>query len=943
MALTFDSVTAAELAACTNKIAWGNALIAALGANRVVTYKRAASGDAWATGTTFYAATLTGAMVVANGKVASFGAAASVATKLSADLSTGVAVFRIASSNSARWVQGTLGLTASGADFKLRRSPSGVYGIAHVSCKTGAPSVLLPAPDIELSRITIHNESATQQPADFVSNTFGCTFAQGDIPGGTYPHFKTVTGAISCPATIYNSTSWPDGSMKFCAAFLIVPQAVPGSGSIQIGVRSGGSAPAASARTTADLTSLDLKIELTGVEQLTGTWTAALNTAIASGTAYLIASGPAGAYWRIHADLRDGSNNAHGQLRGYHYVLALNNANGSFRGVRWLGKVENGWADVATDAAHRIVTGVVKRGATTVRTMQGLTNNWDEARVFGSQFLLSYYGGIYSAGTDGKYDYFQGGGSSATDHTTRITIDRAYAIKSKLVPPWNQALAAQGVIGGTPPSYYPSETGNIYVYMPDTGGRPDIGLWPLWYINHFRNQTAAHEQVIRVNSLCAAHVRETVKRKSTGNIVVANDIQPSYTGLGSPQPTWRVSQSNKVNTPVPSPDKATIRHNEAHTPSLNFWPYLFTGEQQFLDHLMNHAAASHIDQGAGSGDAKVDGSRTMPRFNLTGGTRDIRLGIGSGPIIKGGGLLLAWNANNRSAAWTSRDLAQAAYIYPDTCPYGTGARAYFQDLINGAYDGFTSWLALQPATWRAEGLWVTGPGGNQWMDNMVRQSLCHQEDISGKANPKVSQILDFLSLTYQTYALTHQIGAMTAYRVAYLSALDTIGEHVTDCAMTIESNITWTASDSRGVFQDTGLTAIQNGDWIIHYPNLVLDATSGIPCPEASDSVRCYMVNVNAANRSFQISLTPGGAPLTIPADISINKPAISLRDWGVKKAYNSEPGGYLGLLTGGIDYMIATGRSQGAAKTQADALIAAFGMTYDSNQTNAFSTTRGV
>lgn len=942
MALTFDSITAAELAACTNKIAWGNALIAALGANRVVTYKRAASGDAWAAGTTFYAATLTGAMVVANGKVASFGSVASVATKLSADLSTGVAVFRIASSNGARWVQGTLGLTASGADFKLRRSPSGVYGIAHASAKTGAPSVLLPAPDIELSRITIHNESATQQAADFVSNTFGCTFVQGEIPSGTYPHFKTVTGALACPATMYNVTSWPDGSMKFCAAFLQVPQAVPGSGSIQIGVRSGGNAPAASARTTADLTSLDLKIELTGVEQLTGTWTAALNTAIASGTAYLIGNGPAGAYWRIHADMRDSSNNAHGQLRGYHYVLALNNPNGSLRGVRWLGKVENGWADVATDAAHRIVTGVVKRGATTVRTMQGLSNDWSVARVFGSQFLLSYYGGIYSAGTNGKYDYFQGGGSSATDHTTRITIDRTYAIKSKMVPPWDQTLAAQPVNGAVP-TYYPSETGQIAIYMPGTGGRDDIGLWPKWFINHFRNQTAEHEQATRVNSLCAAHMRKTVKRKNTGNLVVANDIQPSYTGLGTAQPTWRVAQAYKWNTPAVSPDHATITHDEAHVPAINYWPYLFTGEQQFLDQMTDHAAAEHIDQGPGNSDAKVDGSRTMPRFQSTGGSRDIRLGFTTGPIIKGGGLLLAWGGNSRSAAWLSRDLAQAAYIYPDTCPYGTGAKTYLKDLINAAYDGFMSWLPLQPESWRNDGMWVVAQGGNQWMDNMVRQSLCHQEDISGKENPNLSHILDFLAKTYPTYAITHNVGPMTAYRVAYLSSLNTVGANISDSSMTIESNINWSASTNRGTFVDTNITAIQNGDWLMHFPNFVLDATSGIPCPEAGDSVRCYMVNVNAAERSFQIALTPGGAPLDIPADISINRASISLRDWGVYKAFNSSPGGYLGLLTGGINYMEATGRPQGLAKTQANAIVAHYGMTYDSDQTNAFSPTRGV
>ena len=138
------------------------------------------------------------------------------------------------------------------------------------------PPVEAPPPGSVLTTLTLSNTSATAQAADFVSPMFGLPLVRGHVPAGTFPQF-VLEDDTYCPATLWGITSWPDGSMKFCAGMIRVPASVAGSGSLVVEVQNGGTAPPASSRTTAELTSADLKVELTGVTNLSGVWTAAVH------------------------------------------------------------------------------------------------------------------------------------------------------------------------------------------------------------------------------------------------------------------------------------------------------------------------------------------------------------------------------------------------------------------------------------------------------------------------------------------------------------------------------------------------------------------------------------------------------------------------------------------------------------------------------------------
>lgn len=144
--LTFSSSLQTTLNGAATKTAWANAIATALGATRAVRCRRdanAAAADPWATGTEFIHVALTGSMTVTGGIITGFGTTGAFTTRLAADLSTGVSVLRI--EGNGQWVQGTLGLPGSGADFIIPSSPTTGTGIAFSSAMQIRPPRFLPS------------------------------------------------------------------------------------------------------------------------------------------------------------------------------------------------------------------------------------------------------------------------------------------------------------------------------------------------------------------------------------------------------------------------------------------------------------------------------------------------------------------------------------------------------------------------------------------------------------------------------------------------------------------------------------------------------------------------------------------------------------------------------------------------------------------------------
>lgn len=152
---TCDPRTRAELDASPSKNADAAVIQAALGNTRRIVCKRDPSNsatDPWETGTIFRNVGSTGPLRIVAGKILGLGLIKGTTVSLAADMSTGKSVVRI--SGNGRWIQGSLGLVGSTADFTVRGNftSSNGFGLAAgfaISGKRLKPSGVGPAAPIK--------------------------------------------------------------------------------------------------------------------------------------------------------------------------------------------------------------------------------------------------------------------------------------------------------------------------------------------------------------------------------------------------------------------------------------------------------------------------------------------------------------------------------------------------------------------------------------------------------------------------------------------------------------------------------------------------------------------------------------------------------------------------------------------------------------------------
>lgn len=137
--------------------------------------------------------------------------------------------------------------------------------------------------------------------------------------------------------------------------------------------------------------------------------------------------------------------------------------------------------------------------------------------------------------------------------------------------------------------------GTITKYFPETGGRPDIGILPMWsarYLNSFDNRLK--EQVLGNGEMaahCPIHYREVNPGKSAFRHPLSIDDRPTI---------W--TTMDRVSTYGDTADRLppaiglygstytgwTV--DRAHQGSFAYLPYLITGERYFLDEMYYWAA-----------------------------------------------------------------------------------------------------------------------------------------------------------------------------------------------------------------------------------------------------------------------------------------------------------------------------------------------------------------
>ena len=901
MAITVSSGLNAAIAGTANKIDYVAAMISVLGVSRTMTCKRSASaGDVWATGTTFYAATCGGTMVGSAGALTSLGVVSAIATRLSADLSTGYSVVRI--EGGGQWLQGTLGLTGSGADFILARSPSGLYSLMpSAACKIPAPASLPASPDVVLATLTLRNTSGTTQAADFVAPLFGHPFKQGDIPAGTYPHFKTTTG-LACPVTLFNISRWDDGSMKLCSVLMRVPASVASSSTLSIQVRSGGNAPATGVRTLAEVSAAAIAVDIDIVDPAEGVYTTTVAGAITAADDIVVyGNGPAGAMWRIGGYLRDTGSAAHSQFYAHHYVIALTNANGTLRGLRYLGGVSQPWATAGDlPARYRDLSADLRVGATVVRSMLGCLTSETPVDVF----RVPHYAGFFTAGVDARYDYIQAAGSASTDCTIQILHDVQYLQDTNVVPPTQRI----GSVESTDRDYRPMGRGDMLRSMGTTGGRPDIGLITGWCARYLANQSANNEKSIRVQAMCSFGWRMSMRKRDTRNVVPVSAMRASYAGLGTTETTWNYSPSvGRVGFVGPSPQVSLWSEDGAHRPQVFLVPYVITGEPHILDLAMQNAVHMHSTIPPGIKTMITDRPTTRPSAPWVG-DRDAR--VGSGPVRVGGGFAFV---AGRVGAWGARDVSIAAAIAPEVMADGSETNLYVKDLTSAIHQSLTDYATNMPNPHRTDGLFLFQNNGSTdveyespWQIAFWNIVLCWQSGIWSSASVPMEYMLRRYVRAYETFDL----GNMITYRLAQFDENENLMTGINQWLSRVKRQLSFDATTNVVTIlarraspeNDAHDWTPTNGDLIGFSPQI--DANN--PFPQFGRNKRLYVVN--ASGQTFQISETLGGAPLDISTDMVTT---FALHQWqnASAQAFASNDIEYIQATQGALEYHAKRGQ----------------------------------
>lgn len=819
----------------------------------------------------------------------------------------GVAAWRRPAARRSRWSLPRRGLL-------LLLLPKWLGQAAQAAAQDGQPAAMAGKP---ITRIRLHNTHArATQVAHFVTPMFGQGFRQGDMPAGQQPRFVLADGT-HCPATVWATSTWPDGSMKFCAVMARIPSTIAANGSLEVHVHAGSMPPKMQdARSLDDLVQADMAVQLEGATALEGRWTASLNDGIRTrANVVQIASGPAGAIWRIGSEFRNAAGAAHGQLYCWHYVAALSGPSDALLGLRYLGRVAQPWTDVAQPKAqHREFSASLRSGTQLLRSLRGHA----ATETPGDLIRLPHYASFFTAGPDARWDYISAGGRQPDDCTVRVTVDVPYLCASRLIPPYDLELAMDAA---PTVDYVPMGRGTVTRYMGTTGEREDIGLLPEWNVRHLIAQDEGHERVARVNALSAGGWRIALRKRQTYQPVPCVDLRPHYAGLGRPEPDWRGYQ-HLAGMVKPEPNNSLWAEDTAHRPGCFYWPYLLTGEPQYLDLLVENAFA-HI-LGLHQGNASTWGT-TFPRTSVLdgewGGERGVRIGPAR-TLYKGAGVLMSGTEGTRGAAWRSRDVAQALALSPDHPPDRAAVRDYLSDVMQSAYAAFGDYTSKVPGSFRNSGLFVQSKlHGAPWQLGYLSWSVCHQSDILGTKDS--SDVRQYLSRFWSSYATHADMACIVAYVCTFWNDDGTLLTSTEQALGNLESTLRFDATTGR-----VSISASKNknnGSWKARDGDAF--SFTRLRSPQLGDFLKGRdqrrLYAVNCEGQSFQLADQPGGAPLALP-NITVTNFLARLRDFSPNVVFDSSnsSSGYSANISGAVAYHGACGDDVAAPLAQLKAMV---------------------
>lgn len=550
--------------------------------------------------------------------------------------------------------------------LKVQDAAGNISGISNVaSCTTAADPGLR-----KLETLTIVEKAG--QTTDDYPVTVGLVFKKGDVTDNV-----TLRAAGQyLPTQTDVKVRYPDGSVKHAIVSLVLPQ-LQANQAVAIDVLSGG--PNANARpmTVAQLLAGDFDARMTitingvptvisGREMLRHA--ASVETWLAGDvvTEFLI---------------KNFNTNIAQQLNVQYRVRVYNGREGG----RVEAVVENCWCQYRGNVTYDFTYAI------------GLSD---------PQVVLSRTGFVHN--TSARWHNTAWIGS--TPPAIQVQFDLPYMVATGVIPNYDTSLLVSEATRAERYSSWQKSahdlmtSGIVTTFFGMTGGREDIGPYPMWAARYLASQFDNRMKEIMLN--CAdvsgyipIHYRESDKTRSFYGRIMSIDDRPT---VWSDRWDWTgIAPQDSIGAPIG--DTATIWSVEpAHQPSLAYIPYMVTGEYYYCEEMMFWGGWNLANENGGAG------------------YREGSLGIIVGQV--------------RGWAWSVRNIADAANLAPD----GTPEKVYLTQKVNNnlrwrenmyipGYYPTMRWWGPYASTCTAV-----------WQDDYVMFTLGHMKEMGFDSQPLVN-------------------------------------------------------------------------------------------------------------------------------------------------------------------------------------------------------------
>lgn len=578
---------------------------------------------------------------------------------------------------------------AATADASMTTTASSIYSGRGAAGQTpGSPTVSPAAPAVPavpaaqtrlITNVRLENTGTVAQ--NNVPFSFGQTFAVGHLAKGTALQGRLENGeAVALQIDV--KATHADGSVRHAVVSGVVPS-LAANAVRTMELLAGGTANNTAAMTPAQL--LGKGFTTLFVATIAGVrYEASADTLLKNAKASTWLAGPTANEWEVSAPLTTSSGVAHPHLTARFAIRAY--ASGQ---ARVDVSIENAWAYEANP--------------------QNFT--YDAQLMVGGQQVFAQTGLNHYHHARWRKLFWWGG----AEPTVNVKHDIAYLLDSRALPNYDRSVQIpettlanlQKKWNGT--NRAPMGVGMSVSYMPQTGGREDLGLLPSWAATYLLSMDKRAKDATLGTADLAGSWSMHYRDKNTGQPISLIDY-PYMTILGRSGDT-KNKATGKLEAfpycPASTTCKTPYTHDTSHQPAFAYLPYVVTGDHYYLEELQFWSMYNVFSSNPGY------------RSNIQGLVKPDQV---------------------RGQAWSLRTLAEAAYITPDN----DRLKEHFTRVLDSNMDWYNANYTDNP---QANKLGVivdkaivynSSLGVGPWQDDFFTSAIGHAAELGF---PKAEKLL----------------------------------------------------------------------------------------------------------------------------------------------------------------------------------------------------------